>query len=69
MHMSTGPARLEDRIQELCARALAIRGGDELTPILTELRSAIPEYVRRPGQSGQPLVTVQIFRPDWRMMQ
>ncbi|MCU1298397.1 MAG: hypothetical protein JWO91_2675 [Acidobacteriaceae bacterium] len=42
------PPRLEDRIQELCAKALALRDGDpELAPTLKELAAALKEHIHR----------------------
>jgi len=39
--------RLEDRIRELCAGAIAVQNEDELQPILAELRSALHEHGKR----------------------
>ena len=41
-------SRLEDRIRELCAKAVAMRNTDpELKPTLNQLRAAIKEHVRK----------------------
>jgi hypothetical protein len=34
---------LEDRIRELCAKAVAAKNSDQLRPILSELRAALHE--------------------------
>jgi hypothetical protein len=39
--------RLEDRIRELCAKAIAAPGGDELEPALSELKAALHEHTER----------------------
>ena len=39
--------RLEDRIRELCAGAIAARNEDDLQPILVELKSALHEHGKR----------------------
>jgi hypothetical protein len=37
------PTSLEDRIRELCAKAVAAQDSDQLSPILSELRAALHE--------------------------
>jgi hypothetical protein len=39
--------RLEDRIRELCAEAVAATSSHKARPILVELQSAIRQYTRR----------------------
>lgn len=39
--------RLEDRIRDLCAQAIAADGGPELDVIIPELRRAIHEHIER----------------------
>ena len=38
---------LEDRIRELCAKAVETKDSDELSPILSELRAALHEQHTR----------------------
>lgn len=45
--MSTRQRRLDDRIRELCAKAVATEDGDELNVILPELQAAISQAVER----------------------
>jgi hypothetical protein len=35
---------LEDKIRELCAKAVAAQDSDQLNPILSELRAALNEH-------------------------
>lgn len=37
----------EERIRELCARAVAARDMDEMVPILSELRTALHEHAEQ----------------------
>ena len=37
------PEALEERIRELCAKAVAAQDSDQLNPILSELRAALHE--------------------------
>jgi hypothetical protein len=37
------PHSLEDKIRELCAKAVAAKDSDQLSPILSELRAALHE--------------------------
>jgi hypothetical protein len=37
------PHTLEDKIRELCAKAVAAKDSDQLSPILSELRAALYE--------------------------
>ena len=37
------PTRLEERIRELCAKAVAAKDSEHLSPILSELRDALHE--------------------------
>jgi hypothetical protein len=37
------PHTLEDKIRELCAKAVAAKDSDQLSPILSELRDALHE--------------------------
>lgn len=37
------PEALEERIRELCAKAVAAKDSDQLSPILSELRNALHE--------------------------
>ena len=39
--------RLEDRIRELCAKAIVARSPDELESIFSELKSALQEHTAR----------------------
>lgn len=39
--------RLEDRIRELCTRAIHARGEDELQSVSEELRGALREHLTR----------------------
>ncbi len=39
--------RLEDRIRELCAEAVAAKSSHKARPIVAELRSAIHQYTQR----------------------
>ena len=45
--MSTRQRRLDDRIRELCAKAVATEDAEELNLILPELQSAISQAVER----------------------
>jgi hypothetical protein len=40
------PHPLEDKIRELCAKAVAAKGSDQLSPILSELRAILDEQDR-----------------------
>jgi hypothetical protein len=39
--------RLEDRIRHLCAKAVSVQESDDLSAILTELKSALQEHTQR----------------------
>jgi hypothetical protein len=45
--MSVPTRRLDDRIRDLCAQAVAANSSDKAKPILAELRSAIHQYTQR----------------------
>jgi hypothetical protein len=47
--------RLEDRIRELCAAAIAAQNEDQLRPILLELKSALHEH-------GEKLKRTAVFK-------
>ena len=42
-----GSRRLNDRIQALCAKAIATPEGEDLDVILTELKAALREHTER----------------------
>jgi hypothetical protein len=46
---------LEDRIRNLCAKAIAALGGDELEPALSELKAALREHTERTRRRVQTL--------------
>ncbi len=46
-------SRLEDRIRELCSRALATSDSPELTNLVKELRAALHEHTERLRQRLQ----------------
>lgn len=39
--------RIEDRIRSVCAQILAGNDGEDITPLIVELRQALHEYVQR----------------------
>jgi hypothetical protein len=39
--------RLEDRIRHLCGKAVSVQESDDLSAILTELKSALQEHTQR----------------------
>ena len=44
--MPMQPSRLEDRVRELCDRAIAAKSQTELDKILPELKAAIKDHIR-----------------------
>ena len=44
--MPMQPSRLEDRVRELCDRAIAAKSQTELDAILLELKAAITDHIR-----------------------
>jgi predicted methyltransferase len=44
------PRRLEDRIQQLCARVVASEDDEEIKTLCFELREALSEHARRLSQ-------------------
>lgn len=57
--------RLEDRIRDLCAKAVAA-GSGELNPILSELKSALHEQTQRLRTMAATLRSPREFPPERR---
>lgn len=58
--------RLEDRIQELCAKVVAVRGTEEFEGIIKELQSALREQSERLRQLAASAAINKRFPPDRR---
>jgi uncharacterized coiled-coil protein SlyX len=48
--------RLEDRIRELCAKAVALPESEELNEVLAELKSALSEHTERIRKMASEIV-------------
>jgi nitrate reductase assembly molybdenum cofactor insertion protein NarJ len=64
--MSFRQRRLEDRIRELCSRAVAAEDLQKVKPILAELQSAIHQYTHRLRVRAAALFTGSDVSPDRR---
>jgi uncharacterized coiled-coil protein SlyX len=64
--MSKRARRLDDRIRELCTKAVAEKNTDELNLILSELQAAIREQIQRLRTRTVAILTGRRGLPDER---